>query len=73
MGVLFAKQSAVAVILAKSAKETAAGVVAGRASTPHAAQLLDRKRDMATEAKETGAIAAVASLRRVDTRSDYRP
>lgn len=62
MGTWLARQSAVAVILAKSPKDTVAGVIGGRASIPHAAQLLVRSSEMATEAKEMGAIAAVASL-----------
>ena len=62
MGNRFAKQSAVAVILAKSPKDTVDGVVAGRASIPQVAQLLVRSSEMATVAKEMGAIAAVASL-----------
>ena len=62
MGTRLARQSAVAVILARSPKDTAAGVIAGRASMPHVTQLLVRSSEMATVAKEIGAIAAVASL-----------
>ena len=70
MGTWLARQSAVAVMLAKSAKDTVEGVIAGRASTPHAAQLLVRSSETATVAKEMGAIAAVASLMREVTRQD---
>ncbi len=70
MGTCSARQSAVAVILARSPKETVAGVIEGRASSPHAAQLLERSKEMATVAKEMGAIAAVASLVREITCTD---
>ena len=70
MGTWLARQSAVAVILAKSPKDTVAGVVAGRASTPHAAQLFERSSEMAAVAKEIVAIAAVASLIREVTGQD---
>jgi hypothetical protein len=70
MGNWLAKQSAVAVILARSPKDTVAGVMEGRASSPHAAQLLVRRSEMATMAKEKGAIAAVASLKREFTCQD---
>ena len=70
MATWLARQSAVAVILAKSPNDTVAGVIAGRASTPHAAQLLVCSSEMVTEAKDIGAIAAVASLIREVTRQD---
>lgn len=70
MGTWLARQSAVAVILAKSPKDTVAGVMAGRASTPHAAQLLVRSSEIVMEAKEIGAIAAVASRIGEVTRQD---
>ena len=70
MGIWFAKQSAVAVMLAKSPKDTVAGVIDGRASSPHAAQLFERSNEMAAVAKEIGAIAAVASLVREITFQD---
>ena len=57
-------------ILAKSPKETFAGVMAGRASIPHARQLLVLNSEIATLAKEMGAITAVASLRREITCPD---
>ena len=62
MGISLARQSAVAVMLARSPKETLAGVMAGSASTPHAPQLLVRSSEIATLAKEMGAIAAVTNL-----------
>ena len=62
MGKLAAKQSAVAVMFARSPKETALGVVAGSASTPQADQLLLRNRVELTAAKESGAISAESSL-----------
>ena len=65
-----ARQSAVAVILARSPKDTVAGVIDGRASSPHAAQLFERSNEMAAVAKEIGAIAAVASLVREITFQD---
>jgi hypothetical protein len=61
MGVLFAKQSAVAVMFARSPKETFEGVVAGSASIPQEDQLFDLNKDMAVDAKAIGAIAAVAN------------
>ena len=65
-----ARQSAVAVILAKSPKDTLDGVIEGRASMPHAAQLLVLSSEIATVAREIGAIAAVASLVREITFQD---
>lgn len=70
MGTWLARQSAVEVMLAKSPKDTVAGVIAGRASTPHNAQLLVLSSEKATVAKEIGAIATVASLKREVTHQD---
>jgi hypothetical protein len=50
------------VILARSPKETVAGVLAGKASIPQAAQLLVLIRVVATIAKDAGAIRALIAL-----------
>ena len=48
--------------MARSPKETVAGVLAGRASIPQAAQLLVLIRVAATIAKDAGAIRALITL-----------
>ncbi len=52
----------VAVMLARSPKETVDGVLAGRASIPQIAQLLVRIKVVATIAKDAGAISALVNL-----------
>ena len=49
-------------MLARSPKETAEGVLAGRASIPHAAQLLVLIKVVATIAKDAGAISALVTF-----------
>lgn len=53
-----------AVMLARSPKETVDGVLAGRASIPQAAQLLVLIKVVVTIAKDAGAISALVNLAR---------
>jgi hypothetical protein len=64
-------QSAVAVMLARSPKETVVGVADGRASIPHRAQLFVLNRVKETVTNEIGAMRAVANLTPNITCQDY--